>query len=440
MSIELPVFPLDTPAVRGVEIMPIMHQGRELLLVNDPMGVIERPIALAPDPLLLIVLQLADGKRTVGEMASLATQATGHIISAEILRDVVGQLDQALLLLSEHFKNTWDEKRNSYRDLDVRESSMFQAPPGMDRLAMLSELGKEFRRHLMSSLSPPEQLDLPKQSVRAIFAPHIDYNRGGELYSWAYKAITENGLSPQTFVILGVVHRPSLHRFIATAKTWKTPFGDVECDKELLNEFAAAFGGELFEDEWQHAGEHSIELQVVYLKKLMGDRPFRILPILVSSFSDLLIEDGSPQEADPEVGAFCKALRGIIEKHGDRIALIGGVDFSHCGPEFGDETPNSEDRVKEVTAGDRKFLDAVEAMDPERFFQVFRGNMNNRRVCSIGPMYCMLDALKGRAKAKILKYHAAVSADRNNLVSFSAVAFVKPELAEQGRSKLILLS
>lgn len=424
--------------MRNVQIVAAEHRGTPILIAHDPMGILEQPVGLVADPMLLIVLQLADGQHTVGEMASMATQATGQIISAEVLRAVVEQLDQALLLFSERFAQHWQAKRDAYKNAPKRESSVFRVA-SLDRLKFMADLGAEFRRHGMSSISPPERIPLPPDSVVGVLAPHIDYMRGGEVYNWSYRALTEAGTRPDTFFILGQVHRPAMHRFIATKKTFETPFGDVDVDADLLEEFSRNFGGELYEDEYQHATEHSIELQVVYLKKLLGDRPFRIVPIVLSSFDDLLDVADSPAVADQEVSDFCGALRTVLDARGDSLALVGGVDFSHCGPEFGDEQLNDEARMKEIEAGDRAALDAIEAVDGDAFFDTFRPDFNARKVCSLGPIYCTLKAMQGRAKAQVLQYHQANSADRACLVSFASVAFLKPNAEVKPKSKIILL-
>jgi AmmeMemoRadiSam system protein B len=439
---DVPAFPLDTPAIRPLQVQMVQYKGQPLLLARDPLGVVEGDIALVPDAPLMVLMQLADGRTSVDEMASMAMRATGQIIPKDIFVEVVRQLDENLLLFSDRFKAHWEERRRNYAKLEKRPSRMF--PPTnnpSDRLKMIADLGAEFRRHTMSPYAPPQKLDMAPGSVRAILAPHIDYERGGEVYNWAYRALAECAPPVDTYFILGVVHRPSMHRFIATAKTFETPFGDVQVDKAMLEEFAAEFGGPLFDDEIQHATEHSIELQVVYLKKLLGDRPFRIVPVLVSAFDDLLEEEGSPKEADPEVGAFAKALRTVLDRHEGRVMLVGGVDLSHCGPAFGDGEPNSPEREKAIETGDREALAAIEKVDAEGFFSTFRGDLNARRVCSIGPIYLVLDALKGKVDAgRILKYRQANSPDRSTLVSFCATAFLAGAGSPEPPKKLILLS
>ncbi len=439
MNPKIETFPVETPALRPLEIVPVRDRSGTFLLVRDPLGVLEGAVLIPADPLVILVLQFADGNTSVGEIASKATYQTGQIISIELVRDIVRQLDDALLLLSDKFVAAWQARRAEYAAQPTRQPSVFRTE-GADRLKMLADLGAEFRRHLASPDSPPADLGLAPGSVDAVFAPHIDYQRGGEAYAWSYRALVEAGGAPETYFILGVVHRPAMHRFIATRKAYETPFGPVPCDTELLDRFAAEFGGELFLDEYQHVTEHSIELQVVYLKKLLGERAFKVVPVLVGSFDDLLAFEEPPRQADPEVGAFIGALGKVLAEGAGRVALVGGVDFSHCGPAFGDEVPNSDERARAIEEGDRRALDAIASVDPEGFFDSFREDLNERRVCSIGPIYCALHALRSRGcSAKVQKYMQANSADRSTLVSFASVAFLKPGAGAPSPGRIILL-
>lgn len=435
---SIQTFPLDKPALRALEIIPVQAEGRRLLMVRDPLGVIEGGALLVPDPLLLIFMQMADGNTTLDEMSTKIAEASGQILPSGLLDRMVEQLDEALLLQSDRFLEALKKRYEEYMNSPNRPYKTFAAN-GTDRLKMMKDLGDEFRRHQMSPHSPPKELDLPTSGVTAILSPHIDYQRGGESYAWAYKALREHGTGARTFIILGTSHRPASHRYIATRKNYNTPLGLLETDQELLSELEAEFGGELFRDEFLHADEHTVELQAVYLRKVFGDEPIRIVPILVDGFSDILMAQASPDD-DPDIAKFCDALRTVLDRHGDSVALIGGVDFSHCGPEFGHEELNEPEREKEIESGDRAALEAVENLDPEAFFEHFRPDMNARNVCSIGAIYTVLRTLKGRAKANVLHYQQANSSDKACLVSFASVAFTKPNLEAEKKPKIILVS
>lgn len=437
---NIEIFPLDRPAIRALEIMPVRTRQGEFLMVRDPVGLIEGAALLVPDPILLVFLQLADGNTSLGEMASKVTEATGQILPAGLFESLVKQLDEALLLQSERFVAALKDKYQKFMDSPTRAFRVFGvSQPGTDRLKMLKDLGDEFRRHKMSAISPPQTLDLPPSSVTAILAPHIDYQRGGEAYAWAYKALKDHGTAARTYIILGTCHRPTQNRFIATKKNYDTPFGLLETNGAMVDEIAAEYGGELFLDEYAHAEEHTIELNATYLRQTFQDRDIKIVPILVGSFEDYLMTDDAPAK-DDDVQRFCAALKKIVEKYGDDVAIIGGVDFSHCGPEFGDEQLNEPARTKEIEEGDRRSIAAIEKADPEAFVEVFRPDQNERKVCSIGTMYCVLKAMQGKATPKLLAYQQANSTDKATLVSFAAFAFVKAGLEVKPKSKIILLS
>jgi len=434
---QIPTFPLETPAFRAVEMMPVRAQGQNLIMIRDPLNLIEGSALLVPDPLLLVFMEMADGKTTLGEMAQRVTMMSGQIISVGLFEKMVQQLDEALLLQSDRFAAALRKKYEEWASSPTRPYKVFRVPAA-DRLKMLKELGDEFRRHRMSSISPPVRMELPAGSVAGILAPHIDYQRGGEAYAWAYRALKECGTGARTFIVLGTSHRPSQSRFIATRKHFETPLGTVENDHEVLDALATAYGEDLYAEEFLHMEETTIELQAMYLRHLFGDDTIKIVPILTAPIDDLLEEDGTPRATDPQVEQFIAALRTVLDKYGDSVALIGAVDFSHCGPEFGDEQPNTPERAKEIERDDRLMLEKVEKLDGQGFFDSFRPDQNERKVCSISATYVAVEAMKGRASAKMLTYQQSSTNEQQTLVSFGAVAFLKPGMEAKPVSRIIL--
>lgn len=433
------VYPLETPAVRPLDMHPAQLEGRDVIVVRDPLGVMEGVAVLAAHPLLLVFFQLANGRTTCAQMAELVTRATGTLIDAQVFESIAKQLDEALLLASPRFRDAYERKRAEFLQAPVRPPSVFRSD-GMDRLEVIKHLADQLRSHTVGASAPPPQLDLPANSVVGVLAPHIDYDRGGPAYAWAYRALAQHGVGAKTYIVLATSHKPMAHRFVATRKDFETPLGLVETDRELLQELSDEFGGELFQDEYAHAHEHTVELQAVYLRHTFGDnRMPKIVPILVGSFDEMLFGENSPQD-DPEVSSFCKALARILERHGDRVGLIGSVDLSHCGPHFGQTPLNDPEREEEIASGDRKALAALESGDPEQFFEVFRQNQNNQQVCSVAPIYVALAAMQRYAVPRVLTYQQANSPDRTCLVSFASVAFLKKESVSTAPKILIVSS
>jgi AmmeMemoRadiSam system protein B len=94
---------------------------------------------------------------------------------------------------------------------------------------------------------------------------------------------------PLRVVVLGVGHMLWDDRLALTRKHFETPFGKVECDTAFVDAVAARLGEEVaYHGEIAHRDEHSIEFQALYLRRRLGERPVRIVPILVGGFHALL--------------------------------------------------------------------------------------------------------------------------------------------------------
>src|SRR5262249_37063654 len=144
--------------------------------------------------------------------------------------------------------------------------------------------------------------------LRGILSPHIDFHRGGPVYTWSYRELVEQS-DADTFVILGVAHHFCRNRFALTRKNFETPLGLALTDRGYVDRLASSSVEHLFDYERAHRSEHSIKFQVVSLHYLLASRrKFTIVPILVGSFYDLMDDGKDPMEA-AEVRQFVEALR-----------------------------------------------------------------------------------------------------------------------------------
>jgi AmmeMemoRadiSam system protein B len=262
---------------------------------------------------------------------------------------------------------------------------------------------------------------MTSSAIRGILSPHIDFQRGGSVYTWSYKELVEKS-DADTFVILGVSHQYCRQRFALTCKDFETPLGLVATDRSYVDRISALAGREFFEDELSHRSEHSIEFQVVFLQYLLGGRrEFTIVPILCGSFHDLMERGVDPIE-DPAVGRFIEALRAAEASSGKRVAYIGGIDLCHVGPEFGDPTPVDPPLQEIVGSFDGAMLQHAAACDPRGWFQTAANVGNRWRVCGLAATYTMLHAI-GPAQGRVLKYAQALDERRTCCVSFASMAF-----------------
>jgi AmmeMemoRadiSam system protein B len=269
--------------------------------------------------------------------------------------------------------------------------------------------------------------DLPAPSsrtgsaLRGVLSPHIDYQRGGPVYTWAYRELVERS-DAEVFVIVGVAHQPCKNRFALTRKHFDTPLGVARTDLDFVDRIAARAGRSVFDDETAHGLEHSIEFQAVFLSYLLeGRRPFTIVPILVGSFYDLMTAGVDPIESEG-VRRFVEALRAAERDGGKKVAYIGAIDLSHVGPEFGDPDPVDPETLRRLDTFDRAMLGRAVANDPRGWFETAARVGNRWRVCGLAATYTMLHAM-GDARGRLLRYDRAVDDRRHCCVTFASVAY-----------------
>ncbi len=71
-----------------------------------------------------------------------------------------------------------------------------------------------------------------RPGVRGILSPHIDFHRGGSVYTWSYKELVEN-TQADTFVVLGVAHQYCRRRFALDLERLRDTAG-AGADRSLL--------------------------------------------------------------------------------------------------------------------------------------------------------------------------------------------------------------
>lgn len=241
----------------------------------------------------------------------------------------------------------------------------------------------------------------------ALIVPHAGYIYSGQVAAYSYKQI--EGVDYEAIVIVGNNHRDPGFRDISVwaEGAFETPLGLAPVDTVLAESLVAADERIVFNRD-VHRFEHSIEVQIPFLQRVYGDKPFEIVPVIV----------GEPSEENEQ--ALSKAL---VELLADKKALvIASTDMSHY-PDY--ET---------ACLVDEAALSAVESMDTELLAQTIddymgRGLPNLHCVfCGEGPLYTvMLTAPRlGADRVTVLKYANAGDTpfgDRKQVVGYGAVMF-----------------
>jgi AmmeMemoRadiSam system protein B len=235
--------------------------------------------------------------------------------------------------------------------------------------------------------------------IIGLICPHAGYMYSGPVAAHAYYKLALDG-KPDIIVLFGPNHTGYGSALaIMNEGFWRTPLGDVEVDSETANKIVKE-ARIVDVDDSAHRHEHSIEVQLPFLQYLFGSE-FKIVPIC------FLMQD-LPSARD--VGqAVAKVLSG------KNALIIASSDMTHYEPQ------------KSAEKKDRLALQAVEAMDEERFYSV----IEEQRItaCGYGPIMALITASKalGAKEAKLLCYRTSgdVIGDYSAVVGYAAVQFTK---------------
>ncbi len=403
---------LEHPRLRPLSGRRVEHEGSHFVALMDPAGVLTNPV-LIPLEAYETVVRHFDGANSWPMIQANALRDTGQFVSLSQIQQLVEQLDHSMVLDGP----TFAEFTTAYLEQTSRPAAM----AGRSYSATGRALEAELLRYFTGAGGAGEPGLNSGSALRGIICPHIDFGRGGPVYTWAYKELIEQS-DAEVFVILGVAHQTCRRRFALTRKDFETPLGIAATDRSYVDRIAEVAGSQYFDDELAHRTEHSIEFQAVFLRYLLGGkRPFSIVPILVGSFDDLM-ERGIDPISDPEVSSFIHALKLAEAGCERRVAYIGGIDLCHVGPEFGDARPVDDFMKKNIREFDEAILARAVAVDPQGWFATAAKIHNASRVCGLAATYTMLYAM-GEARGRLLRYDQAVNPSATCCVTFASVAY-----------------
>lgn len=422
------------PQIRPLELVPLSEDLNGMYALRDPYS-FSKTVALPFEAAMLVTIM--DGKRTHEELRqTLETEFSGTLTLDEVER-VVNQLDEEYFLENDRFEQHKCSVIAEYQALDIRPAAHAGTAYPKDEDAIREQLGEYFTCKQGPGLLPTEggsASDVAteaEQRLCGVMSPHIDFQRGGPAFAWAYdRIVTES--TAKVFVILGTAHTPLDSLYSVSRKHFETPLGTVETDREFIDALSRRLSlmptaeetAGMFGDEFPHRNEHSIEFQTLMLQYILGgQRDFKIVPILVGSFHPFVQKNCSPGDA-PVVDDFVAALRDTISAHGSEVCFIAGVDLAHIGQQFGDEELLDKTRLTNQWTDDQQLLAAACEGDPEAWFIHVAAQQDRNRICGLAPTYTMLEAMRPD-RGEMLKYDQAVAKDGTSCVSFASVAFYK---------------
>ena len=254
------------------------------------------------------------------------------------------------------------------------------AVAGMFYPASTAELTRQVDE-LLAAAASGERAPAPK----ALIAPHAGYVYSGPIAASAYAQVRSQRGRIRRVVLLGPVHRvPVRGLALPEVERFATPLGEVPIDAESVDALREL--PQVVDSALAHADEHSLEVQLPFLQRALGE--FSLLPLAVGEASA------------EEVAEVLDRLWG-----GDETLVVISSDLSHYLP---------HDTARRI---DRDTVDHMLSLDVE---------LDHERACGATPINGLLLAARRRGlRAELidLRNSGDTAGDRRRVVGYAAVAF-----------------
>lgn len=229
--------------------------------------------------------------------------------------------------------------------------------------------------------------------IKAIIAPHAGYIYSGPTAGLVYGALRAQGERIRRVVLLGPTHRVAVRGLaVPTVTAFATPLGDIPIDQAALA--AVADLPQVVASDLAHAQEHSLEVHLPFLQKVLGD--FALAPFAVG-------------QASPD------AVAEVLERlwGGPETLIVVSSDLSHF------HTYREAQRLDAATC--QAILRFSTALDPEQ-------------ACGAYPINgLLLAAHRHGLAARLIDLcnSGDTAGDKSRVVGYAAFALISPTPAQE---------
>jgi AmmeMemoRadiSam system protein B/AmmeMemoRadiSam system protein A len=291
-----------------------------------------------------------------------------------------------------------NESANPNKELSMKNTgdSSQSVRPSAVAGAFYTDDPDDLTAHIRGFLANVPAKTLPGDMV-ALISPHAGYIYSGQVAAYGYKLL--EGTSFDTVVVIAPSHHyPFRGASVYPQGAYQIPLGIISINQELAEQLIEA--SDLFSYVKQaHLKEHSLEVQLPFLKTLLGD--FKLLPIVMGA------NDFST----------CKAIAESLYQavKGQSVLIVASTDLSHFHP------------YQQAVNLDRIVIDYVKSYDPEGLSNAIASR--KCEACGADPLVTtMLLAQKlGATRSELLKYANSgdVSGDKTQVVGYMSSVLYK---------------
>lgn len=380
--------------------------------LHDPLELSSEQLVMPPA--LAQLLLFCDGSRTPQQIHADFCHHIGQQVDFTITEQALAQLDAAYLFDNDRARQALAQQEEAFRNLPHRPAALadLSYPANPRQLTMmLDDYGTDDD---LNGWQP--------WRGRAIISPHIDYQRGGKVYSKVWQRAKTAVLEADLILIFGTDHKGGPGTFTLTRQPYATPYGVLPTDTELVDSLAAAIGEEAaYAEELHHRREHSIELSAVwlhYLYQQAGVAPKPMVPILCGSFHHFVMNGHHPAE-DTLLQTAVATLKATTA--GKKVLAVASVDLAHVGPAFDDDYTMNDARRAALRQADHNLIQAIIRGDDASFYDQIAAVEDRNKVCGFSSIYLMLRYLQGTEGIQVAYDHCPADEENQSLVSIAGV-------------------
>jgi hypothetical protein len=263
---------------------------------------------------------------------------------------------------------------------------------------------QELRQMIDGYLAEAKRLE-PEPSI--LIVPHAGYIFSGGVAAHSFKQAIDRGY--EHVIILGFSHGYS-YGFDGAAVwnggAWRTPLGETPIDMPLVQKILQA--ASIFKaDRFVHLDEHSLEVQVPFLQRILPKIP--IVPISMGR--------STLHNAEAIAAGLAQVLRDT-----PNTLIVTSTDLSHYPP------------YQDAVRIDRATIDAVLSLDPRALEDWSEKALSSRVpdlatvMCGSGPVMASMLLARHIGAEQVTLLHYANSGDvpagsRRGVVGYAAIEF-----------------
>lgn len=251
-------------------------------------------------------------------------------------------------------------------------------------------LKKQIEGFIETSRDEPVEID---GKIYGLISPHAGYVYSGQVAAYSYRYL-EN-MTSDVYVVIAPSHRGRFNgASVIPEGEYMTPLGNMKIDSQIASGLMEEDGFDFYSEI--HESEHSLEVQVPFLKHLSGDSS--IVPVIIGT-------------ADREITTrLASSIADRVKASGRSVKIVISTDLSHY---------HSYDRAVSM---DSEFIEAMELFDENRLMDKLASGKSE--ACGIAALLVGMGACRklGAEKIKIVKYANSgdVSGDRGQVVGYMA--------------------